>query len=234
MAAGRMAEIRLAALAPLVAEVETAGLDWLSDDERTRWSAMGSEIRRRQFLAGHWLIRSLAADALGGEPAQWVLSAGADGAPALRSPACDAGQGVAASLSHSAEWVVAAVASFPVGIDLEHPSRPRNLRALADYAFSPEECAELRGLPDDERTAAFYLFWTIKEAVGKREGHGLRPELARRQRPISCAADAADVVSWQFADCSLALAGEPGMPVRVTGIPETARRCYWRIESVAA
>ncbi|MFA6985635.1 MAG: 4'-phosphopantetheinyl transferase superfamily protein [Arenimonas sp.] len=139
-----------------------------------------------------------------------------------------------ASLSHSGGWVAAAVAPFAVGIDLECESKSRDLLVLADEAFSPAECAELRRLPAGERAAAFYLYWTLKEATGKREGHGLRTETARRQQPISVEAADADVVSWQFASCSLALAGEVGMSLRVLGLPVEARQRYWQITPVAA
>ena len=231
MAAGRVAEVRLAALTPLLAEIERTGLHWLTDDERARWSAMRSEIRRSQFLAGHWLIRCLAAETLGGEPAQWLLRTEPDGSPMLRSRTYNAGQGVSASLSHSKDWLAAALAPFPVGVDLEYPTKHRDFLALADTAFSSEECTQLRNLPESERPAVFYLYWTLKEATGKRAGHGLRLELARRQRPIECAANETDVVSWQFADCNLALAGEAGMSIRATGIPEAVVQRFWRIES---
>ncbi len=186
-----------------IAAVDADG--WLTAGDRLRFSAITSVQRRQQFLAGRWLVRELAAEYREDSPAHF-------------------------SISHSGDRVVAAIATFPVGIDLEQPSRPRDFLALAELAFSPAECAELRTLPESERSAAFYRFWTLKEATGKREGHGLQLELARRQRPVNCAADEADLVSWQFADCSLALAGKIGMSVRAAGLPAGARPVYWRIE----
>ena len=226
----RGAELRLTALAPLLAEAETGGLGWLGEDERTRLGAMRSEPRRNQFLAGHWLLRRLACEVLGGEPAQWLVSAGPDGVPGLQSAAYDSGRIIPASISHSGDRVAAAIAPFPVGIDLECQSRPRDLQALAEMAFSPTECAELIGLPESERASTFYLYWTLKEAVGKREGRGLRPELSRRQRPFPCAAGQAEVFSWQAADFSLALAGEAGMSVGASLLPNATKPGYWRIE----
>lgn len=228
--AGCSVAIELAGVSALCADMPPRLDDWLNDGEQQRLAAITSVLRRRQFLAGHWLLRRQAAGIVGGEPAQWSLTAGADHAPSLQSLRQNADERYAASLSHSGEWVVAAIAAFPIGIDLECPMKPRNLLALADAVFSPEERARLRELPADRRATAFYLHWTVKEAVGKREGHGLRPELARRQRPMACPADEAEVVSWQFADCSLALAGAIGMSVRVAGLPENANPGYWRIE----
>jgi len=233
MASDRQVVVRVAELAHQVAAAENGGLAWLSGDERARLDAMRSEIRRRQYLAGHWLIRCLAAEVFGGAASQWLLTASAEGAPILQSAAHNAGQAIPASLSHSTGWVAAALAPFPVGIDLECESKPRELLALADEAFSPAECAQLRSLPAGELAATFYLYWTLKEATGKREGHGLRTETARRQQPISVEAADADVVSWQFANCSLALAGKVGMSLRVLGLPVEARQRYWRITPVA-
>jgi 4'-phosphopantetheinyl transferase len=234
MKAGRQVEVRLAELSPLIAAAEIDGSTWLSHEERSRLDAMRSETRRRQYLAGHWLIRCLAAEMFGGAPSQWLLTASAEGVPVLQSAAHNAGQTIPASLSHSAGWVAAAIAPFPVGIDLECESKPRDLLALADEAFSPAECAQLRRLPANELAPAFYLFWTLKEATGKREGHGLRTDTARRQQPICVEAADADVVSWQFANCSMAVAGEVGMSVRVLGLPVEAQQRYWRIAPAAA
>lgn len=229
MSGGRQVEVRLAELSPQLAAAQSDGVTWLSNEERRRLDGMRSEIRRRQYLAGHWLLRCLAADAFGGAARQWLLTASAEGVPILQSSAHSTGQAIPASLSHSANWVAAAIAPFPVGIDLECESKPRDLLALADEAFSPAECAELRLLPADEHAAAFYLYWTLKEATGKREGHGLRTEAARRQQPIRVEAADAEVVSWQFANCSLAVAGQAGMSIRVSGLPAEARQRYWRI-----
>jgi 4'-phosphopantetheinyl transferase len=226
----RSVAIELANVSALSAEMPTQADSWLSDSERQRLSSINSSRRHRQFLSGHWLLRRLATKVFGDQSSQWSVTTGLDRAPVLQSLRHGVGDGVRASLSHSGDWVVAAIANFPVGVDLECPSKPRDLLALADMTFSPEERATLRTLPENERPATFYLYWTLKEATGKREGHGLRPELARRQRPAACVANEAGVVSWRFADCSLALAGQAGMSVRAEGLPETALPSYWRIE----
>jgi 4'-phosphopantetheinyl transferase len=204
---------------------------WMNDDERQRLATITSEQRRKQFLAGHWLLRRLVAEVHGDEPGQWSLSTDLGGAPRMRSKSRPGAPEICASLSHSGDWLAAAIAPFPIGIDLEHPAGQRDLLALADAAFSPQERAQLRELPDPERAAEFYLYWTIKESVGKRVGHGLRTRLARRQTPSACAADEAEVHSWQFADCTLALAGATGMSVCAQRLPAAAARRFWRVDT---
>jgi 4'-phosphopantetheinyl transferase len=175
-------------------------------------------------------LRRLAANIHAEEPAQWSVHAEADRIPTLQSMLRPAESALHASLTHSGDWLAAAIAPFPIGIDLECPGKPRDLLALADAVFSPEEQAQLRRLHGQERAAAFYRYWTIKESVGKREGHGLHRLSARRQRPIPCAPEAAEVRTWQLDDGSLAIAGETGMSVRVLGPTEMATPRYWRIE----
>lgn len=224
------AVIELSSISTLSTELPANDL-WLSGNERQRLSTMTAPLRRRQFLAGHWLLRRLAAQIHGGEPTHWSLSTGPDRAPSLQSISNPDAPTIHASLSHSGDGLAAAVAPFPVGIDLERPAKSRDLLALAGTVFSPDECAELRRLPEGERATAFYLFWTIKESVGKREGHGLRRRSAQQQQPLPCTAEDADVHSWQFGGVSLALAVETGRPVRAMGLPDTAIRRCWRIGS---
>ena len=203
---------------------------WLSDSERRRFASITSVPRRGQFLAGHWSLRCLAAEHFGGNPQDWTLDACSDSSPVLRSTQYLQGEYVHGSLSHCGDMIAAAAASFPIGIDVERPSKSRDLLAIADVTFSVAECDELRNLPENERIAAFYLFWTLKEATGKRQGHGLRPELARLQQPIECTVEIADISSWQFADCSLSLAGRVGMSVSAAGLPKDAVQRFWRVE----
>ncbi len=77
------------------------------------------------------------------------------------------------SLSHSGAWCVCAVSEFPLGVDLEQVREVR--RGIPERYFSPEECALLAALPH----AAFFDFWTLKEAAVKASGIGLARGLSR-------------------------------------------------------
>ena len=228
----QVVEIRLTRLALQAAGTEMLFASWLTTEESIRLSTMRSETRRQQFIAGHWLARCMAAERTDSLPEEWRIVAAANGVPELirRDPA--AGQGMQLSLSHSGDHVAAAIAPFPIGIDIEIPRKQRDLLALADYTFSPEESAELQAVPADEQSALFYRFWTLKEASGKRDGHGLRPELARQQRALAASSETAEAISWQTGNVFLALAGKPGMQVREIDISAPARPLYWRFVSV--
>ncbi|MBL3669486.1 4'-phosphopantetheinyl transferase superfamily protein [Streptomyces sp. M2CJ-2] len=81
------------------------------------------------------------------------------------------------SISHTAGCGMLAVASVPVGVDVER-MRDVRIEELADTALTPSEGAFLRLLPDrTARTAAFLRCWTRKEAVLKAVGVGISTDL---------------------------------------------------------
>lgn len=75
------------------------------------------------------------------------------------------------SISHSGQWVVCAVGSVPLGVDIqeERPVRPAIFRAL-----SQKEQAELFRLEECRRFSAFFDIWCLKEAYSKAIGLGLQ------------------------------------------------------------
>lgn len=222
--------LRLATLEALAADADDAGERWLTAAEQSRLLAIQAPLRRRQFLAGHWLVRVLAAEAFGGEPRQWSFETDADPRPRLSR----AGTMIWASLSHSGDCVAAAVANQPIGLDLEMPRRPRDLVALANFLFSPDEAARVAAAPDDgPRAGIFYTYWTLKEARGKRGGEGLQPSQARRVSAVSCAADGAEATHWHLpSGGALALAAWPGLRVEASGFGQ-ARATLWRYVAAA-
>ena len=201
----------------------------MSDDELRRYAGIGSQSRRRQFVAGHWLLRLMVARIHQDDPEQWLLETGVDGAPRLQCRSKPNEAAVCASLSHCGDRLAASIAPFPIGVDLEFPAKHRDVLALADTVFSVDEREQLRTLPEAERADAFYLFWTIKESVGKRSGRGLHRTRARQQIPSACTPSDADVQTWQFDGFSLSLAGAADMHVQATCVPTSAIRRFWRI-----
>ena len=97
--------IELAALQSLEREFAAHGDDWLTQIERERVASMRSVPRRRQFLAGHWLARRLAAQHSGGSPRDWHWQDG----DRRRSVTCAGGLTWCASIAHSGDWLRQAV-----------------------------------------------------------------------------------------------------------------------------
>jgi phosphopantetheinyl transferase len=80
------------------------------------------------------------------------------------------------SLSHASDWLACAISSMPVGIDIE--SAPNEGDILADIEelaqfFHPAEKNWLAKRKGRDRTLAFLLLWTRKEAYLKARGQGL-------------------------------------------------------------
>lgn len=119
----------------------------------------------RVALAARGLLRSVLSVA--GDRTDWHIRPDGRGKPFLFD---DLGQpGPFMSLSHSGDYVAVAVSmSEMMGIDVEI-YRPRDFPRLAAYAFGPWEAViAARGAPD------FYRLWTLREAMGKWDGQGLR------------------------------------------------------------
>ena len=216
-------------LAPLHAVDDASGggdPDWLSDDEASRLQAMTSQTRRRSFLAGHWRARELAGDWLQVDPRRIALHRHGDGRP--RMDVDGAPLPLSLSLSHSGDWLAIALATVPVGIDVELPRRQRNLDALARFTFSPEEAERLLAVPEEARSQAFHVMWTLKEARGKRLGEGLLPGRARRVTASPSDKENADASSWEIDTGALALAIQPGARVEVIGGEVLNAPAWWR------
>jgi len=82
--------------------------------------------------------------------------------------------------SHSGQALLVALGrQVRVGVDLEFQRPRHNALALAERFFAPSEAAQLQGLPDTLREAAFTRLWCAKEAVLKAQGQGISYGLDR-------------------------------------------------------
>lgn len=141
----------------------------LSDDEKARYRSFVSPELQRRFLAARSGMRLLLARHLDLDPKALSFVSNEFGKPRLASA-----KPVHFNLSHSAGRAVLAVSdSAQVGIDLERIRAIDHLD-LAKRYFHSNELAAIVGLHDaaDQRRA-FFLIWTLKEAVVKALGRGL-------------------------------------------------------------
>jgi 4'-phosphopantetheinyl transferase len=175
-----------------------AGL--LDDTERQRWSAYRRDADRERFLVGCALAKTVVAACTGQRPAQVSFDRACrqcgqpHGKPAVR------GGGPELSVSHSGDLVAVAVATAPVGVDVEQlDGRERELgdpAALAQMVLAGEERAALAAVEPEGRARAFLVAWTRKEAVTKARGDGLRVPFGE----VVVAADLAAprVTAWPY------------------------------------
>ncbi|WP_295363464.1 4'-phosphopantetheinyl transferase superfamily protein [Arenimonas sp.] len=199
---------------------------WLAPAELERLAGLSAPLRRRQFLAGHWRVRVLAAAFSGGLAHDWRLGTDEGGRPWLDGP--DTGR-LQASISHSGEQLAVAVALDPIGLDIEIPRRERDYLALARHVFAPGEVERLHALGEAERLAAFNTLWALKEALGKRGGEGLQPAAARGIQAEVASGDEAEAFSWALpGDGALALAAWPGARLEWLGSAPAGETRGWR------
>jgi len=150
----------------------------LSPDEQERAARFHFRRDAKRWIVARATLREILGACLGDDPRAVVLAHGKKGKPALamRAGCLD----LQFSLAHSAELGVYAVTvGCPVGVDVERLRAVPGMDQIAERAFSPEECAALRGLPEALRPTGFFNCWTRKEAYVKAVGLGLSYPLAR-------------------------------------------------------
>lgn len=192
-------------------------------DERQRADAIASLTRRRQFLAGRWLAKTMLRDAIGLVPAAWRISTDAQTKPFV----LDNVQ-LHLSISHSGDYVACALADEAVGIDLESSHRLRPVQDMAQWVCSAQEQGVLRGMPLDQAQIPFNRMWTRKEARLKQRG--LPFDLAALQAIEATPADdlSAQGGTWCFTQLGLVVS------VAAQGLPQLHAHwpSHWRAEPV--
>lgn len=172
---------------------QDAGWACLSTAERTRATRIGSADVRTRFVTGRATLRGLLALELGCPPEDVPLGTSADGRPALLTPTP-----LRCSISHTADLVVVAVvADFEVGVDVERLDRAP-LPPAASW-LSPAERCRLDGVPEPDRQAVLVRTWTAKEAVVKALGRGLGVPLRDVEVDGTHARLAATTSTWRLA-----------------------------------
>lgn len=141
-----------------------------------RADRLGSARRRRQFIAGRYLLGYLIRQRWSVKP---VIVTTESGALELT------GLNLRCSIAHSGEGVAVAVGSQPLlGVDIEH-LRPRRFEVLASHYFHISDVVELRALPANQRGEAFYRLWTRKEGGGQGPFWPCRGNVTSVHRPSS-------------------------------------------------
>ena len=158
--------------APLPAEPRFLRL--LDDVEQGRFEAYRQDADKRRFLTGRVLAKTVTAERLGIPLESVKFDATCEDCGKPHGRPRIPGSDLTLSISHSGDLIgLAATPAVPVGLDVETATR-RADDGLIEYALSPAEAGHLAGLPAEEKAAAFFVYWTRKEAVMKATGKGLK------------------------------------------------------------
>lgn len=80
------------------------------------------------------------------------------------------------NISHSGDWIVCAIDSKPIGIDIEEI---RDIDfAVAKQVFSKKEYITFSSKTENKKLAYFYSLWTLKESYIKAIGYGFSRDSA--------------------------------------------------------
>ena len=148
-------------------------------------------------------------------PKAWEFGNNQYGRPHISGPV--SAPNLRFNLSHTRNLIACIVApEFDVGIDVEDCRRNISGPAIARRYFSAREVAAFERLTKNEQAAAFFEYWTLKEAYVKAVGRGISLGLARfsfelddrslrvddpERRPPRISFDGLndDPATWQFA-----------------------------------
>jgi 4'-phosphopantetheinyl transferase len=138
--------------------------DYLSPSESARYQHIARLARQRQFLVGRLLLRYAVTQQLCIPVTAMTLIEQERQAPLLRID--NPKQSLKPfyfSLAHTANWVACACStSTQLGLDIERYDAKRNLAAIAEHTFHPNDVAWWNNQTD--QVSAFYRLWSIKEA----------------------------------------------------------------------
>lgn len=140
-------------------------LQRLEEEEIVEYESIKSENRKNEFLSSRHLIRGLAAK-FGLLEKDFRIRK-----DDLGKPYCETGaKHLFLSIAHSSDYVLCALSeTIDIGIDLEPEDRKVH-EGLKKRIFHPEE-------GDDIRSLQLIRIWTLKEALVKLHGGGLRTNL---------------------------------------------------------
>ena len=149
----------------------------LSEDEQERYQSFRLSEDRQRYLVARALMRSVLSGYLADTRAdtlQFII--GPHGKPELRH--VDGVTPLHFNLSHTRGMLVLAVSrEAAVGVDAEMLNRrTRDLQLVKRY-FTAQELEEYLRQPEENRQAYFLALWTVKEALVKALGMGLRVPL---------------------------------------------------------
>ena len=139
----------------------------LSEQRREQVARYKLEGPRRQAVAAYLLLRKAAREMYGIHDAP-VFEYDANGKPSILGH-----PEIFFNLSHCRKAVACVVADSPVGIDVEETCRFSD--SIARYTLDDEEYESV--VKADNPSQAFIRLWTMKEALLKYTGEGLRRDI---------------------------------------------------------
>jgi 4'-phosphopantetheinyl transferase len=218
--------LQIAQTNALLNEISHGDTAWLTQEELARYQAISQVLRKKQFLAGHYLVRKIASGIFKNQFYDWTYFQDVGGLRRLKYS--DNSSALYVSISHSGEWIAAAVSQTPVGIDIENFGKQRDFIAIANHVFSVTEIEHLKSCSAEELKPNFYLYWTLKECAAKQHGHGLKFETSRMNTPqLASELEQASMQSWQCPDYVVSMSNQSVDDININGLADDFQLKRW-------
>ena len=144
----------------------------LSLEEKHSYTAISSVARQREFLLSRLLTRLCLSTYTKEKMGDLKLIWSKDGKPQLLNPI------IRFNLSHTDRLIALALGRMELGVDVERVETRKSSETrylpLARRFFTQEENIFISNLPDIEKKRGFFHLFTLKEALGKAMGTGLK------------------------------------------------------------
>ncbi len=144
----------------------------LSDVEKQRAARFANNELSQRFICAHGALREILSDYVGLPADQLIFNQNKYGKPYLIIDGQESY--LQFNMSHSDHMLAIIISNDKaVGIDIEAVRENQNLAKVSKQYFSTLEYQQFIALPSAEQTAAFYRYWTCKEAFIKAIGQSL-------------------------------------------------------------
>ncbi|MBB3969450.1 4'-phosphopantetheinyl transferase family protein [Mucilaginibacter phyllosphaerae] len=144
----------------------------LTADETVRAGKYRQQKDTYRFIVSRGMQRIILGRYVNTPPAQLKFILGENKKPCLMS---QDGNTIHYNVSHAGDWIVLAVATLPVGADVEYADAAFSFQEILADNFSREEVAYIN---QDNAAHRFYTLWTRKEAILKATGQGIGEHLS--------------------------------------------------------
>jgi 4'-phosphopantetheinyl transferase len=137
----------------------------LSDAEVAQFNRLTNVRQRARRVHARAALRHILSSYLGTNPARIAIHAGVHGKPRVA--------GVEFNCSHAPSLTLVAVASQPIGVDVEPITACEGIDAIGHRFINEVEYADIVAMPAGRAPIEMLRLWVIKEACLKAIGTGL-------------------------------------------------------------
>ncbi|MEX2593066.1 MAG: 4'-phosphopantetheinyl transferase superfamily protein [Anditalea sp.] len=142
----------------------------LSQEELVRVNRYHQKTDKSRFTIGKGMLRILLANYLGGAPKDIRFNKGFNKKPFVDPPGT-----LQFNVSYSNNWIIIAISSETVGLDIEYINENFTYQQIMSDFFTKEEIESIMSATIPQN--AFFKLWTRKEALLKATSWGLDDHL---------------------------------------------------------